>query len=339
MLASQLPLGVPDSPGDSSSGLLCCIASVAAFRGEGAAARELAMSLPSPPPRQAAAAAQQQPVGVGSAAKRKKWTEEEERSLIDKYAEMLREGTLARMKTREKKFRPIAAHVNASHHALDPVSFPFQWSWKDASTKVQNMRHQYLLVKQKLLSSCATVSAKAAAAAPPPPPAQALEKPAVPAGPKSTVLTPYAKKLAKQYKVDVASIVGTGPYGRVTPSDVEAAAGIVPKVAASSPPPASPAVAATAAAAAPAPKPAPPAAPAPPIPGATVIPFTTMQAAVSKNMVESLSVPTFRVGYPVKTDALDSLYEKVSLSSIFLTFELTSYPTTEQILPGNRRKT
>lgn len=178
-----------------------------------------------------------------------------------------------------------------------------------------------------------------AAAAPPPPPAQALEKPAVPAGPKSTVLTPYAKKLAKQYKVDVASIVGTGPYGRVTPSDVEAAAGIVPKVAASSPPPASPAVAATAAAAAPAPKPAPPAAPAPPIPGATVIPFTTMQAAVSKNMVESLSVPTFRVGYPVKTDALDSLYEKVSLSSIFLTFELTSYPTTEQILPGNRRKT
>lgn len=36
-----------------------------------------------------------------------------------------------------------------------------------------------------------------------------------------------------------------------------------------------------------------------------------MQAAVSKNMVESLSVPTFRVGYPVTTDALDALYEKV----------------------------
>lgn len=39
--------------------------------------------------------------------------------------------------------------------------------------------------------------------------------------------------------------------------------------------------------------------------------FTGMQAAVSKNMVESLSVPTFRVGYPVTTDALDALYEKV----------------------------
>jgi pyruvate dehydrogenase E2 component (dihydrolipoamide acetyltransferase) len=36
-----------------------------------------------------------------------------------------------------------------------------------------------------------------------------------------------------------------------------------------------------------------------------------MQAAVSKNMVESLSVPTFRVGYPVITDALDAFHDKV----------------------------
>lgn len=85
--------------------------------------------------------------------KRKKWTEEEERSLIDKYAEMQSDGILARLRTREKKFRPIAAHVNAGHHSIDSVAYPFFWSWKDASTKVQNMRHQYLLVKQKLLSS------------------------------------------------------------------------------------------------------------------------------------------------------------------------------------------
>ncbi|CAA6664845.1 unnamed protein product [Spirodela intermedia] len=130
------------------------------------------------------------------------------------------------------------------------------------------------------------------------PPVQAIEKPAVAAGPKSTVLTPYAKKLAKQYKVDVASIVGTGPFFTSSIS---------------------PAVVATAAAVAPAPKAAPPAAPAPPIPGATVVPFTTMQAAVSKNMVESLSVPTFRVGYPVKTDALDALYEKVKPKGVTMT--------------------
>ncbi|RZC68707.1 hypothetical protein C5167_032513 [Papaver somniferum] len=82
--------------------------------------------------------------------RRKKWTEEEERTLIDKYGEMLHNGTLSKMKTREKKFRPIAAQVNSLHHCLDPITFPWQWSWKDTSTKVQNMRHQYLLVKQKI---------------------------------------------------------------------------------------------------------------------------------------------------------------------------------------------
>ncbi|KAJ0677899.1 putative dihydrolipoyllysine-residue acetyltransferase [Helianthus annuus] len=35
-----------------------------------------------------------------------------------------------------------------------------------------------------------------------------------------------------------------------------------------------------------------------------------MQGAVSKNMIESLSVPTFRVGYPIMTVALDGLYAK-----------------------------
>ncbi|KAK1295393.1 hypothetical protein QJS10_CPA16g00661 [Acorus calamus] len=82
--------------------------------------------------------------------RRKKWTEEEERCLIDRYGEMCLDGTLSKMKTREKKYRPIAAHVNALHHSVDPSTYPFQWSWKDASTKVQNMRHQYLLVKHKI---------------------------------------------------------------------------------------------------------------------------------------------------------------------------------------------
>lgn len=82
--------------------------------------------------------------------RRKKWTEAEEKTLIDRYGEMVSNGTLAKMKTREKKFRPIACYVNSVHHARDPVSFPWSWTWKDVSTKVQNMRHQYLLVKQKI---------------------------------------------------------------------------------------------------------------------------------------------------------------------------------------------
>ncbi|KAL2530963.1 intersectin-1-like [Forsythia ovata] len=82
--------------------------------------------------------------------RRKKWTEAEERTLIDKYGEMVCNGTLVKMKTREKKYKPIALHVNSVHHVRDPATYPWQWTWKDVSTKVQNMRHQYALVKQKI---------------------------------------------------------------------------------------------------------------------------------------------------------------------------------------------
>ncbi|GMY32045.1 inner centromere protein-like isoform X3 [Fagus crenata] len=82
--------------------------------------------------------------------RRKKWSEAEEKTLILKYGDMVCDGSLAKMKTREKKFRPIACYVNSVHHARDPIAFPWLWTWKDVSTKVQNMRHQYLLVKQKI---------------------------------------------------------------------------------------------------------------------------------------------------------------------------------------------
>ncbi|KAK8636871.1 hypothetical protein V6N13_064306 [Hibiscus sabdariffa] len=89
--------------------------------------------------------------------KRKKWTEAEEKTLIDKYGEMAADGTLAKMKTREKKYKPIACYVNSVHHVRDSIAYPWQWSWKDVSTKVQNMRHQYLLVKQKIKKPDAVV--------------------------------------------------------------------------------------------------------------------------------------------------------------------------------------
>ncbi|PPR85458.1 hypothetical protein GOBAR_AA35232 [Gossypium barbadense] len=136
-------------------------------------------------------------------------------------------------------------------------------------------------------------------------------------GPRKTVATPYAKKLAKQHKVDIESVVGTGPYGRITPEDIEAAAGLSP-----SKKNVGLAVVVETKPAAPAKAPAASAAPSslpPPVPGSTVVPFTTMQSAVSKNMVESLSVPTFRVGYPVTTDALDALYEKVKPKGVTMT--------------------
>ncbi|KAH1202563.1 hypothetical protein GmHk_17G049007 [Glycine max] len=85
--------------------------------------------------------------------KRNKWLELEEQTLLSKYSELLRLGTLAKLKTREKKFKPVVEHVNAAHHLLDPASFPFKWSWHDVSIKVQNIRHQYLGVKQKICLS------------------------------------------------------------------------------------------------------------------------------------------------------------------------------------------
>lgn len=154
--------------------------------------------------------------------------------------------------------------------------------------------------------------------APPPSPVAAAPVPSpsplAAEGPRKLVATPYAKKLAKQHKVDIGSVAGTGPFGRVTPEDVELAAGIQPKKPSSTPVAAPPPVSKGAAIASVAEKAA-----LPPIPGSTVVPFTTMQAAVSKNMVESLSVPTFRVGYPVVTNVLDALYEKVKSKGVTMT--------------------
>ncbi|XP_068658883.1 dihydrolipoyllysine-residue acetyltransferase component 4 of pyruvate dehydrogenase complex, chloroplastic [Aristolochia californica] len=157
---------------------------------------------------------------------------------------------------------------------------------------------------------------------PPPPPAKvappfpAAPSAAPPEGPRKIVATPYAKKLAKQHKIDINSIVGSGSYGRITPADIEAAAGIKPKENVSVGKTLDSATAPTSVSA-----PTPPSKtiPLPEIPGASVVPFTTMQAAVSKNMVESLSVPTFRVGYPIATDALDALYEKVKPKGVTMT--------------------
>ncbi|CAL5189987.1 unnamed protein product [Lathyrus oleraceus] len=82
--------------------------------------------------------------------KRKKWSELEEQTLLSKYSDLLRNGTLTKLKTREKKFKPIADHLNAVHHLHDSATFPFKWSWRDVSIKVQNMRHQYIGVKHKI---------------------------------------------------------------------------------------------------------------------------------------------------------------------------------------------
>ncbi|PSS00155.1 Dihydrolipoyllysine-residue acetyltransferase component 5 of pyruvate dehydrogenase [Actinidia chinensis var. chinensis] len=121
-------------------------------------------------------------------------------------------------------------------------------------------------------------------------------------GGRRIVASPYAKKLAKDLSVDLSGVVGSGPMGRVVAKDVEAAAMTVATAATTAP---------TVGAAKPA-----------PVPGielGSVVPFTTMQSAVSRNMLESLAVPTFRVGYTINTDALDALYKKIKSKGVTMT--------------------
>ncbi len=129
------------------------------------------------------------------------------------------------------------------------------------------------------------------------------------------IASPRAKKLAKQLKVDLKTLIGSGPHGRIIAQDVEKAAGQTPAPAtAPAAPPVSPA---PVAAPAPAAIPAAPTAP-PPVPG-QVTPFNTMQQAVVRNMNASLSVPVFRVSYTVTTDALDALYKQIKPKGVTMT--------------------
>ena len=129
------------------------------------------------------------------------------------------------------------------------------------------------------------------------------------------VVSPRARKLAKEYGVAVETLNGTGPNGRITADDVGTAAGKAPiPVATSQPAP----VAATVVA----PVVAPPAVTNIPLPtsaSAQVVPFNTLQAAVNRNMVASLAIPTFRVGYTIETNNLDKLYKQVKSKGVTMT--------------------
>ena len=132
---------------------------------------------------------------------------------------------------------------------------------------------------------------KAAAGAP-------ATKKAAPAAPKKPSwtpaegvipATPMARAAAKKAKLDLATIEGTGEFGRVTVFDVKVATGEAkPKRAAASKS----------------------ASPAKEMPSGFV-PFTTMQRAVSNNMEATLSTPIFRVSREIEMDAFNALYQSV----------------------------
>jgi pyruvate dehydrogenase E2 component (dihydrolipoamide acetyltransferase) len=122
------------------------------------------------------------------------------------------------------------------------------------------------------------------------------------------VVSPRARKLAKEYGVAVDALNGTGPNGRITAEDVSTAAGKAPVATIQStlltPVAAVPAVSAPVVTN---------------IPSAQVVPFNTLQSAVNRNMIASLSVPTFRVGYTIETNNLDKLYKQVKSKGVTMT--------------------
>lgn len=122
------------------------------------------------------------------------------------------------------------------------------------------------------------------------------------------VVSPRAKKLAKQLKVDLSSIVGSGPNGRIIAEDVEKAVGKTPTA-----PKVAPVTIATI------PQPTVTVAPIVNNLAGETVPFNTLQQAVIRNMMASLQVPTFQVSYNINTDALDTLYRKIKSKGVTMT--------------------
>ncbi len=127
------------------------------------------------------------------------------------------------------------------------------------------------------------------------------------------VASPRARKLAKELKVDLNSLKGSGPHGRIVAEDVEAATGKAPAVTAPT------IIAPVVAAPTPTPTRSAPAPIATPVTPGQQVPLTTLQNAIVRNMMVSLEVPTFHVGYTVTTDNLDKLYKQIKSKGVTMT--------------------
>ncbi len=126
------------------------------------------------------------------------------------------------------------------------------------------------------------------------------------------VASPRARKLAQQHNIDLATLQGSGPHGRIIAADVEAATGQAP----SAPTPQAAPQPIPQAAPQPAPQPTTQAAPAG---KGEVVPFTTLQSSVVRNMTATVQVPTFHVGYTITTDELDKLYKQIKSKGVTMT--------------------
>lgn len=222
----------------------------------------------------------------------------------DMDVETFYDGFLAKIVIAEGETAPVGAAIGLLAETEEEIA---EAKAKGGNAAAPAAAKPSSPVEEKAVAPPAPAAAPAAVAA--------VQVEPEPARSGRIVATPYAKKLAKQFNVDLAAVAGSGPSGRITATDVEVAAGKGPA------PAAAPAAAAVAA---PAPAPTPAAAPAAPAPASAPAPagsvaFTSMQAGVARNMVDSLTVPTFHVGYTITTDALDALYKKIKSKGVTMT--------------------
>jgi pyruvate dehydrogenase E2 component (dihydrolipoamide acetyltransferase) len=120
------------------------------------------------------------------------------------------------------------------------------------------------------------------------------------------VASPRARKLAQELGVELTSLKGTGPHGRIVAADVEQAVGRTPQP---------PAVIPTTTPITTAPTTTTPVT----VPLGETVPLNTLQQAVARNMLMSLQVPIFRVGYSITTDGLDKLYKQIKEKGVTMT--------------------
>jgi pyruvate dehydrogenase E2 component (dihydrolipoamide acetyltransferase) len=109
--------------------------------------------------------------------------------------------------------------------------------------------------------------------------------------------SPLAKKVARDGKVDLSKIIGTGPGGRIIRRDVEAALKSGPVFASSRPPALTPATISA----------------VKPIPGDEVVKTTKLRQAIGRRLVESKqNLPHFYVSHEFKMESLLSARSQIN---------------------------
>ena len=127
----------------------------------------------------------------------------------------------------------------------------------------------------------ARIGAEAGVASPPPEADEPARLDARPGG-ATVVATPIARRLAGVHGIDLATLSGSGPRGRVTRADVAAAAGLAVAPEPAAPPPAEP----------------------PPAADVEIRELTRLQLVIARRMTEAkATVPEFQVQTEVDMDA------------------------------------